>query len=269
MSTQQKPDWQTRFEADRPIFGREFDRLDRKDFADTLASAVQGWKGRDSLVIALHGAWGSGKTSVKNMVVESLRSGNTGIVVADFNPWQFASRNHIAEAFFDQIGIALGKGTVGSGAHRKRLLGKWRRYAAYLKAGGNLTISAKKMMVITLLVLGLFFGTAYIRPTFALVFIGIALLGAGLLASSGFVQGLSDLLAVGTDVGRRSLEEVKEDLASEIRQLASPVLVIMDDIDRLVPAEAVEVFQLVKANADLPNLVYLMLFQRDITKQNI
>ena len=42
--------------------------------AQSLASAIKGWKGNDSLVIALYGSWGSGKSSVKNMVLETLRS---------------------------------------------------------------------------------------------------------------------------------------------------------------------------------------------------
>ena len=60
------------FSADRPISGAKADRLNRKRFARQVASAIQGWHGRDSLVIAMYGGWGSGKSSVKNMIVEAL-----------------------------------------------------------------------------------------------------------------------------------------------------------------------------------------------------
>lgn len=61
------------FSADRPIISAKEDRLGRTVFAESLASAIKGWKGNDSLVIALYGSWGSGKSSIKNMVLESLR----------------------------------------------------------------------------------------------------------------------------------------------------------------------------------------------------
>ena len=37
-----------------------------------LARAIAAWRERDSLVVALYGGWGSGKTSIKNMTLETL-----------------------------------------------------------------------------------------------------------------------------------------------------------------------------------------------------
>jgi len=56
-----------------------------------LASAIKGWTGNDSLVFALYGAWGCGKSSIKNMALESLRKskGECSYIV-EFNPWQWA-----------------------------------------------------------------------------------------------------------------------------------------------------------------------------------
>lgn len=257
------------FETDRPIPGRESDRLGRGDFAEAVASAVRGWKGQDSLVIALYGPWGSGKSSIKNMVIEALKEAEKGPVVAEFNPWQFASRAHLSEAFFDQIGLAIGKGTAGSNRGRKRLLGRWRRYAAYLRAGGELFVSVKTLLVVILVVLTVFFGFAFLWPTLALVFGVLGLFGAVLVNSSRVAKAVSDLFAVGVEVGRKTLEEVKKEMADALRALPSPVLVVLDDVDRLTPAEAVELFQLVKANADLPNLVYLTLSQKEILAKNV
>jgi predicted KAP-like P-loop ATPase len=61
------------FSSDRPITSQREDRLERWRFAELLASAIKGWKGGDSLVVALYGPWGSGKSSIKNMVLEALR----------------------------------------------------------------------------------------------------------------------------------------------------------------------------------------------------
>jgi hypothetical protein len=42
------------------------------------------------------------------------------------------------------------------------------------------------------------------------------------------------------------------------------LLVVIDDIDRLTTDEILQIFQLVKANADFPQLIYLLLFERQI-----
>lgn len=61
-----------------------------------------------------------------------------------------------------------------------------------------------------------------------------------------------------------SLVSLKRSLAKEMAGLDAPILVIIDDIDRLTTDEIREVFQLVKANADFPNVIYLLLFDRGI-----
>lgn len=66
-----------------------------------------------------------------------------------------------------------------------------------------------------------------------------------------------------------SLEEVKGELSETLRKLKAPLLVVMDDVDRLTPSEVQELFQLIKANADFPNVVYLALFERSIIEKDI
>jgi predicted KAP-like P-loop ATPase len=46
------------FSADRPITTNEEDLLGRAPFAESLASAIKGWKGNDSLVIARYRSCG-------------------------------------------------------------------------------------------------------------------------------------------------------------------------------------------------------------------
>jgi predicted KAP-like P-loop ATPase len=79
------------FSSDRPITRRDEDKLGRRAFSEQIARAVRGWKGNDSLVIALYGPWGTGKSSIKNMVIDALRDTPESATVVDFNPWQVAS----------------------------------------------------------------------------------------------------------------------------------------------------------------------------------
>jgi predicted KAP-like P-loop ATPase len=59
------------YSSDKPIVSKQQDVLGRARFAEQLARDLQGWNGKDSLVVALYGAWGSGKTSLKNIVLEA------------------------------------------------------------------------------------------------------------------------------------------------------------------------------------------------------
>jgi len=47
------------------------------------------------------------------------------------------------------------------------------------------------------------------------------------------------------------------------------VLVVIDDIDRLTPLQVRLLIQLVKVNADFPNMIYLLLFQRDLVEKSL
>ena len=98
------------FSSDRPIESEADDLLGRPVFARKLAEAISSWRERDSLVIALCGPWGSGKTSVKNLTLRALNKlGAKGPVVLEFNPWEFSGSNQLHEAFFEELGKALGR----------------------------------------------------------------------------------------------------------------------------------------------------------------
>src|SRR5258708_31751700 len=95
------------FSADSPIASRDEDKLGRRGFSEAIAGAIEGWRGKDSLVIGLYGPWGMGKSSVKNMVVDALNADRNQISIIEFNPWEFANRDELADSFFEQIGIGL------------------------------------------------------------------------------------------------------------------------------------------------------------------
>jgi predicted KAP-like P-loop ATPase len=268
-----KPDSNDWFSADRPISHRVEDKLARRAFADAIAAALRGWRGRDSLIIALHGAWGTGKSSIKNMAVEGLsEERDQRVAVAEFNPWQVGNRDQLTEVFFDQIGMALGRSTEGSREQQRRVLNKWRRYAAYLIGGHNLLRVVRKPLVAILVGAAvLLFGAAAVNLRVYGFLFGIVVLVIGALIgwSSRVAGAVVRVLEVGVDVGRKSIDEVKDELAEELKKLGFPLLVVIDDVDRLTPQETLEVFQLIKANGDLPNIVYLVLFERGAIERNI
>lgn len=258
------------FSADRPIEHLEEDKLDRRSFAEQLARAIQAWKGNDSLVIALYGPWGTGKSSIKNMVVDALRSASKKVSVIDFNPWQVASRATISEAFFDEIGIALKRGAIASKKKQKQILGKWKLYAARLKSGkALLELLVKPVRVVLILSAVLMFGATIpslrtVSITFGFAYLVIAAL---LSWSTRVAEQVAAFQEAGLD--KEPLEQVKWEVRKELSDLDRPILVLIDDLDRLTPSELLEVFQLVKANGDFPNLVYVLLCDRLTVEKHI
>ena len=58
------------FSSDKPIKGKDFDQLNRTNFSKQLAKAILSYTDKDNFTIGLCGKWGTGKTSVLNMVLE-------------------------------------------------------------------------------------------------------------------------------------------------------------------------------------------------------
>ena len=74
------PDRAIETAADNLLVGRD-------EFAGYIARAMRGYKEPDGFVVGLTGPWGSGKSSVKNMVVEAVKKANPSHVVVEFEPW--------------------------------------------------------------------------------------------------------------------------------------------------------------------------------------
>ncbi|MBI3304354.1 MAG: AAA family ATPase, partial [Deltaproteobacteria bacterium] len=240
------------FSADRPIISRTEDLLGRSEFVQSLAAAINGWKGNDSLVIALYGPWGSGKSSIKNMLLESLRESKKDCpLIIEFNPWQWAGQEQLAGAFFHEIGVALGKSDTSK--EGKKRAAKWRAYGSYLTLGASLAKPLKTVLPL----LGI--PGSNILDT----------LTKALEQSSKVTHEGSAALAAQAEASNRNLSEVKQDLSNSLKTLKKPILIVMDDVDRLSTDEIKLLFQLVKANADFPNLIYLLLFQRNIVEKSL
>lgn len=67
----------------------------------------------------------------------------------------------------------------------------------------------------------------------------------------------------------KSLTEIRSELKVELQELENPILIVMDDLDRLSTSELKMIFQLIKANTEFPNVTFLLLFQRNIVEQKL
>ena len=97
-------------DADRPIKRREEDRLGRQSFAEAIAKQILAIPVENGLTLAVAGEWGSGKTSVLNMVAETLLDGCDSTAVLQFNPWLFSSAADLIPRFFGELSAQLNQG---------------------------------------------------------------------------------------------------------------------------------------------------------------
>lgn len=242
------------FSADRPISRSTEDLLGRLPFAKSMAEAIKGWQEKDSLVIALYGQWGSGKTSLKNMILESFNEGKAkGPLIVEFNPWHWSGRDQLLKAFFHEIGLTLGRADTSSKKNQDRAQ-RWQRYGAYLSMGASISSSFKEILPI----LGI--------PGASLL---CGLVEQGLGKASQTLQDGTKGLGGEKEGAVSSLYDLKRDITEDLRSMKRPILIVMDDIDRLTADEIRILFQIVKANADFPNLIYLLLFQRDVIEKSL
>jgi len=222
---------------DTAIKSRAQDALYRAGYAEGIARSLASFSRGIGVVVGLYGEWGSGKSSVKNMILESLTEAGGPFKVLEFNPWQYESSEQLAREFFAELAIVTTSHLHDGDAREKRTL--MLKYASRLANVGAISLSAS-----------------------------VPLIGPFALASSKGLEKISDVLTEGSSgiiesATRKSLSELKNEISGDLNSLDKPVLVVVDDIDRLDAAETRLMFKLVKANADFPNVHYMLLFQRD------
>lgn len=295
--------------SDRPITHPHQDVLGRREFAFTLAQSIDRLSvAKDGFVIAIVGEWGTGKTSVIQLIRRYLRHiemerashkplpghseasprtidelekmaatferiegriasieasnkdttkwdatsrrsdfrywlesdsaaavaeyywqlsarvhANPRTIVVPFSPWLIAGRAELASALLSELARALGP-RLGDDVKQAfgALLERLSELAPIAGAGLDLVTGG---------------------------------IGGAFVAAGGAWSGrIGRRLASGT-----TLEEVRLQLKRALEKLENQrVLVIVDDLDRLTPAEALEMVSLVKTLGDLPNVVYLL-----------
>lgn len=229
--------------TDTPIKDSERDLIGRAPFAERLADILKSAAGPESLVIGLYGSWGSGKTSVINLVENELSrkddDGKADVSIVRFEPWNYLTAEQLLAQFLKEVGDSLDKHAHG----RRKLCGKLRgkrpellnAFAAYSEA---------------LLM------TAGADASLA----GVQLTGAAVTA---FGNLLTSWLRKST--GRAgSVSAKKQRLEKELLKYDGRVVVIIDDIDRLPNDQVRMVFQLVASLAKLPKINYLLSFDEEV-----
>ncbi|WP_336137925.1 MULTISPECIES: KAP family P-loop NTPase fold protein [unclassified Acinetobacter] len=222
------------------------------------------------MVVALYGDWGTGKSSVKNMALTYMKDKASKPMVIEFSPWEWAAQEKITKAFFNEISKSIGK--ENSSEKNKKLADSFKKYGNYLAASEViLTSTSNSLPVVVSAIAGIGFFNAFINDTKI-----ITLITTGIIAVSPFlkwsIENLKKLAGYYDEKAKdneKSLTEIRSELKVALQELENPILIVMDDLDRLSTSELRMIFQLIKANTEFPNVTFLLLFQRNIVEERL
>jgi hypothetical protein len=94
------------FVTDAPIVDVRDDRFRRGAWARRIAETIAAQHDPASLVVAIYGPWGDGKTSVLNLIAEALAD-VPHVVPVRFNPWRLGDEAEMFQGFFATLADAL------------------------------------------------------------------------------------------------------------------------------------------------------------------
>lgn len=205
---------------DRAILTLEEDRLGHGRLARELVRSVQVLQA-EGIVVGVQGPWGSGKSSLLNLVEEQAQTQINPPVVVRFNPWWFSGREDLYQRFFGTLIARFSDPDAGQG--QKRLAENLERFSEAIKPLKYVP-GARELAELLSDVTGS---------------VGKAMKGEAKPAS---------------------LEQTRQKAMEVLEELSQPIWVFVDDLDRLEAAEMLQMFALVRSLADFPWVSYFVAF---------
>ncbi|PTQ77961.1 KAP-like P-loop domain-containing protein [Nitrosomonas oligotropha] len=204
------------------------DAFGRKPFAENLARSLVLSNNSPGLVVGIEGEWGSGKSTLIGFITKHLRE-NRKTIVIDFNPWMVSTTGVLVEALIGQIAASINKNTN--------------------EGQNGIDVSQKLLNYASLLI-----SLKYI-PGFSWI---------GLTAEDAINAGQKTLDDIKKLLPNLDLTQKKNEVIKALQKLEHPIIVIIDDLDRL-PAEEIRIMiQAIKAVADFPQITYLLAYDPNI-----
>ena len=217
------------FLDDSPIQRKKDDLLNRSGFAKKIGQSLRSMNAENGLCIGLFGPWGSGKTSILNMLSDELENASDKEeikpIVLFFNPWNFTTEDHLFHQFFymlaNQFASSKEKNIKETGDAIKK-------YANMVEDIGSLIhLNELKIGVVS-------------------------------------IKFLANILSKKNILHDKDLSKQRNIIIERLRVQKQRVIIVIDDIDRLPNAEIRLIFQLISTVAKFPNTIYLLSFDRNI-----
>ncbi|MEZ8741297.1 P-loop NTPase fold protein [Photobacterium swingsii] len=214
-----------KYHNDQPITGgqNDPDLLNRHGFSNHLSEVLVLKHDDDCLTVSLEGEWGYGKTSVINLVKGALNEKDVAPIIIEYNPWLAGKPESLIQDFLLQFSSQLS-----------------------INDSSDIALKAAKELV----AYSSLFSVAKLVP------------GAEPWAS--IVEKVFSRFGNATkkiaELKKLDLLGKKKKVVEAITKIKTPIVVIIDDIDRLTPSETFQVLRLVKAVADFSGTSFLLAF---------
>jgi hypothetical protein len=199
------------------------DKLSRRGYAEIAAAALRKVPSSAGLVVSIEGAWGSGKTSALAMIEALLLEDRdlASPLIVHFNPWLVGEKDALLRHFLSRIASA-----VKLNDHSRDGKKVAREIKAYAKV----------------------FDLVKLIP------------GAEPWASmiKSVVDAAGEATGAISEYKTPDVEAYKLRVEDALRKFDRPIIVFIDDIDRLFPLEVFEMVRIIKAVGGLPRVGYVV-----------
>ena len=231
---------------DQSVTRYEQDRYGFCHVATQLAKSIQAIGREGSAVIGIEGVWGSGKTSLLNLLRSTLdEQMEDNTFVLNISPWLDGSETSLVESLLIPVAGIIAE------EEEKRMSEESLRQ---LKRRKELTATADKVL-------------RYAQAT-ARHLVPVAE-AAALVGAPNAGKALKALASVQLSQKSLSSSELRSQIADKIAELDLSFIILLDDLDRLEPAQAIEVIRLVKSVADFPRFRYILCYDKAVLAQAI
>lgn len=210
--------------SDLPLENPADDFYGYAPFASKLANVIVENKSPKGLVVAVHGKWGSGKSSLLNFIKHDLQliPVESRPVILDFNPWWFEGRDQIATQLLAEFSS------------------QWPDKFAVAKDLANAVGKYSKEIA----------SAAATFTGYSWLMWPVALLAQWFPKLKVFLE-------------PKGVPQLKKKVEKALKASGKRFVFFVDDIDRLTPDEACDFFRAIKALADFPDVIYVLFFDRE------
>lgn len=109
---------------DAPLTDPDQDRFGRWPFARRVADTIASRPFSGSLVVALYGAWGTGKTTVLSYLRRELDADHN-VICLQFNPWRYGDESTLIKQFFTTLARGISQSPSQKGVDIRRLVDEY------------------------------------------------------------------------------------------------------------------------------------------------
>ena len=213
---------------DKPIEDPRHDKFGFDSFAKALAESIINNENPEGTVIAIYGSWGSGKSSIINLVKSHLKKATESdqLQITDFKCWWFKGQEALTLEFFRKMYAELNKSDE---SEIKKAIGDF---------GSIILISSASLASVS--VNSVTFGTA----------------------EGALFKFYEDLIKQ-----KQSAQNNYDKISKQLKNNNKRYVMIIDDIDRLSPDEALSIFRLIKSVGQLPKVTYLLAYDRKVAEK--